>query len=96
MTKSEKSSLPCEPRSARCLQGERKLLLDYSHPGNREWGLGCLADRPLKFEPTLSPTSDHPGQLKGREISYQVSVSKSELEESPLETEDAWGGERWS
>lgn len=51
-------------------------------------------DRPLKFEPTLSPTSDHPGQLKGREISYQVLVSKSELEEAQLETEDARGGER--
>ena len=56
--------------------------------------MGCLVDRPLKFEPTLSPTSDHPGQLKGREISYQVLVSKSELEEAQLETEDARGGER--
>ena len=54
--------------------------------------MGCQADRPLKFESALSPTSDHPGQLKGRETSFQVSVSKSELEEAQLETEDAGEG----
>lgn len=60
-------------------------------------GLGWLEDRPLKPEPILSPTIDHLGWLKGRDISYQASVSKSELEEAQWETADAMGrGGAWS
>lgn len=49
-----------------------RSLLGYSHPlGTENEGLGCLADRLLKFESALSPTSDHPGQLKGREQAFR-------------------------